>query len=376
MTRRATAPVALIAPVALFTVVLAVLGLPGTALADPPGPTDYRSEVVELIPPTDTIEVGVVGGDSFVTLAVDPGTEVVVIGYEGEPYLRIDPNGEVFENRRSPATYYNEERFGGSIPPEADAAAEPQWTRVGGGGSWAWHDHRAHRMEEFAPVNVERGDPVLDAVVPMVVDGSPVEVHIVSTWMPAPSRWPGLLGALVGLGVVIGLVLAAGRETGLAVSLVAVSALAFAVGTIQYRSLPAATGPRSLWWLAPLVALVCSLAALLVARRPARWAAPWAARWAARWAGVPVVVGASAIAAVQLLVWGFERRSGLGRAILPTDAPFWLDRFATGAALSAGLVASAVAVWTFVEPAMAGTGRRTGTGVSSSTRPAPARSPR
>ena len=35
-----------------------------------------------------------------------------------------------------------------------------------------------------------RGDQVFSDVVPIVVDGAPVDVRIASTWMPAPSRWP------------------------------------------------------------------------------------------------------------------------------------------------------------------------------------------
>ena len=43
-------------------------------------------------------------------------TEITVLGYEGEPYLRIGPNG-VFENLHSQATYINRTRLGGTVPP-------------------------------------------------------------------------------------------------------------------------------------------------------------------------------------------------------------------------------------------------------------------
>jgi hypothetical protein len=337
--------------VALVTAAVGAFGFPAPVHADPAGPTDYRSEVTDVVPPTDTVAVDIVGGDSFVRMSVDAGTEVVVLGYEAEPYLLIDASGDVYENRRSPATYYNEERFGGPIPPEADATAEPVWERVGRGGQWAWHDHRAHRMESFAPVNVSRGSPVLDAVVPLVVDGAPVEVHIVSTWMPAPSPWPGVIGALVAVVVLAGLARLLGPQIGIGVTLAAASAAALAAGAIQYRSLPPATGPRTLWWLAPLVALVCAVVAVVLARRSNQVSHP---------SQVPSWAAAAAIAAVQLVVWGAERRWALVRAILPTDAPFWFDRFATGAALAAGTAGLAVAAWAVIR----------------SLTPAPSRSPR
>jgi hypothetical protein len=69
-----------------------------------------------------------------------------------------------------------------------------------------------------------------------------------------------------------------------------------------------------------------------------------------------------------LAIWGFVKRDGLSAAIIPTSAPFWLDRFVTAAALAGGLALAAVALWwLFVSPvAVDATGRQT---VSDSTEP-------
>jgi len=306
---------------------------PSTALADPAGPTDYRSEVVSIDPPVPGLEVSIVGGDSFVHVTASPGTDVLVLGYAAEPYLWIQPDGSVVENRRSPATYYNEERYGAEIPTAADAAAAPEWVRIGSGGSWAWHDHRAHRMEPFAPVNASRGDQILDEVIPVVVDGVPVDIRISSVWQPAPSRLPMIAG-LVLAGLAVGAVAITGRSRALAPLALTIATAAAVVGLLQFRSLPSSTAPSTLWWLAPVAAMGFSLVAIWLEWRAGATSA--------------VSSAATAVAGLQLVVWGVERRVGLVRAVLPTDAPFWFDRLVTAAALAIGLGAAALAIVSMV----------------------------
>jgi hypothetical protein len=106
-------------------------------------------------------------------------------------------------------------------------------------------------------------------------------------------------------------------------------ALAVAVGAAQYTSLPSATGPRVVWIVLPIVAAVCAAVGLALAMRGQRFAADAAL----------LLVG------VELAIWGFVKRDGLSAAIVPTDAPFWLDRFATAAALVGGVLVAAVALW-------------------------------
>ncbi len=47
----------------------------------------------------------------------------------------------------------------------------------------------------------------------------------------------------------------------------------------------------------------------------------------------------------ELAIWGFVKRDGLSAAIVPTSMPFWLDRFATAAALAGGVSLAAIALW-------------------------------
>ncbi len=318
----------------LIVGVLAGLGLAGAvaspALADPPGPTDYQSEVRSVDPATPAIEVGVIGGDSFLELRVEPGVEAMVIGYQGEDYLWFRPDGSVLENQNSPATYLNADRYGNDgVPATARADAEPSWEEVATGGYWAWHDHRAHWMQSARPFGLDEGDQILEAVIPIVVDGETVEVTVISTWQPTPSPLAMWLGVVAGLGVGAGAwFLRGGRIPPVAAS-VPVVALAVGVGAAQYFSLPSATGPRPIWFVLPLIAAFSALVGVVLAERGMRFAADAAL----------LLVG------VELAVWGFVKRDGLSAAIVPTDAPFWLDRFATASALVGGVLLAAVALW-------------------------------
>jgi hypothetical protein len=303
----------------------------GTAFADPPRPTDYRSEVVSVTPKTDAIEVRVVGGDSFLELTAEAGVEVVVEGYEGEPYLRILADGGVEENQYSPARWLNDNRYGTTkVPPEADADAAPVWRRVGSGHRWAWHDHRTHWMSSVPPLGLHPGDQVLDEVVPLQVNGRDVEVGVVSTWVGEPSKLPWVLSSVAALVLTVAIALAGGRRP-LAWLALALSALALLVGGWQTLSLPSVVGPPPTAWALPATALVASIAAVVTEA---------VGRWSVFTRRALVVV-----AAAQLCVWLFVRRAVLTHPVLPTSAPFWFDRAATAAVGVSACVLVAAAVW-------------------------------
>jgi hypothetical protein len=315
---------------AALTVVISVLGIGSPAFADPAGPTDYESEVLSIEPPTPSITVEILGGDSFVELTARPGTEVVLDGYDAEPYLWFRPDGTVFENRASRTAYLNESRYGSDVPPEVAADAEPDWVQVGDAGRYAWHDHRAHWMQPIRPAGKRPGDQIVEAAIPMVVDGDDVLVTVASTWLPEPSRVPLAVGALAGLavaGVGLGLGLLR-RRSEWTLAVLPLTALTLTVGWLQYRSLPAETGPRLVWWALPAIAVVSAAVAAVLARRD---------RF--------VASAAALIAGTQLAIWGWIKRDGLTAAIIPTDAPGWLDRSVTLAALVGGVGVTVVALW-------------------------------
>ncbi len=305
------------------------------ALADPPGPTDYLSEVTEIDPAVDGIEMEIIGGDSFVLLTVDPGITVDVVGYAGEPYLRFLADGTVEENRWAPSKYLNEDRYGAiEMPDRASADAEPEWVVVADDGSYAWHDHRTHWMNETPPPNRGPGDQVAEGVVPVFVDRIEVDVTVVSIWQAPPSRIPVLLGLLVGGSVAV--IAWTSRPRVLDFLVLVMSLAATFVGAVAYWSTPSETGPPWSLWVLPATALVFSL---LVATR---------------------LLGLERhrsslllIATLELAGWGIAHLDWLWPAILPTSLPFWLDRL-----IASGVLVGAVGAATAVLLAVAAPNRR------------------
>jgi len=157
-----------------------------------------------------------------------------------------------------------------------------------------------------------------------VVDGVDVLVRTETVWLESASPVPAIVGALLGAG--LALALWKRREW----VLLGAAVLATGVGAVQYRSVPSLTGPTALMWALPLTALLAAVVAVTVR-------SPW------------VRLGAMWIGGAELVVWAFQRRAGFTAALLPTDAPFWLDRAITGLAGAAGLVALVFALARLVE---------------------------
>jgi hypothetical protein len=301
------------------------------ALADPPGPTTYQSEVVEIEPAASGFAVEIIGGDSFVLLTADAGVTVEIVGYNGEPYLRFLPDGSVEENAASPSKYVNEERFGRvALPDDVDATAAPDWEVVAANGSFAWHDHRTHWMNPVAPPGRGPGDQVAEGVVPMLVDGVGVDVTVVSIWQPAPPPLPAMSGLLFGAG----LGFAAIRRRPLA-SLVALglAAAALVVGAVAFLSVPAETVPPWSLYVFPLVSFLIALAVAYP---------KWLGRFGDTVRRQRTLL--LLLVAFELVAWGILHWDWLWLAILPTNLPFWLDRFVAATVLvgSGGVAVAAL----------------------------------
>jgi hypothetical protein len=156
---------------------------------------------------------------------VNTGDEVLVVeGYEGEPYLRIGPEG-VERNRRSPSTYLNDERVERrlssrtdvAMPRDVDPDADPEWIVIDDQPRALWHDHRVHWMSPSPPPFVEAG-PIARAMmgvnlvgvigragddagvfqtwtIPLVHGDRTAVLAGEMAWDDPPSAWPWIVAA-------------------------------------------------------------------------------------------------------------------------------------------------------------------------------------
>src|SRR6476620_11261615 len=160
-----------------------------------PRPSNYRSTVTKVEPPAPGVSVRIIDLGAKTELTNRTNTDVVVLGYEGEPYLRIGPDG-VFENVHSAATYINRTRQGGSVPEGVDTspALAPEWRKLSDGNSWAWHDHRAHYMGTGLPPVVQNSPGTFHHIsvgeVKFVHNGVTSTAFVALDWVPGPSSWP------------------------------------------------------------------------------------------------------------------------------------------------------------------------------------------
>jgi hypothetical protein len=172
-------------------------------------PSNYETTVNAITPRVAGLSVQSVDLGNQLELVNETGRDVLVLGYQGEPYLRIGARG-VFENRRSPATYLNRTRNGQTpVPDSADPGAAPEWHRIGSGTTARWHDHRVHWMGPQDPPEVARHPDqrhLIDHWQLQLRRGSrDITVSGDLLWVPGPQPWGWLLAALAAALAVVAL---------------------------------------------------------------------------------------------------------------------------------------------------------------------------
>ena len=176
------------------------------------GDANYRSKINSVTPAVDGLQLEVQNFDDHLELVNRTGKDVLVKGYDGEPYFRIGADGLVEVNLNSPTHYLNEDRFADvELPDRADAEARPDWSEVNDSGLYVWHDHRSHYMGVGTPSQVEDESVetvVFDYEIPMAVDGRPVSADGTLTWVgeqsgPPVFIWIALAAIVVGGALVV-----------------------------------------------------------------------------------------------------------------------------------------------------------------------------
>ncbi|HZQ84843.1 MAG TPA: hypothetical protein VFA83_08405, partial [Acidimicrobiales bacterium] len=162
-------------------------------------PTNFRSEIVSVLPALPGVTVEILDLGRRIRLTNHSRTELVVHGYQGEPYLRVGPNG-VFENTHSPAVYLNQPAppyatTSTTLPRAANPSAPPTWRRVSHSDTATWHDRRT-RWEGPSPASVRAAPHDRQVVSPWIVTVTRGRVDAAITgrilWVPPPSAIPWL----------------------------------------------------------------------------------------------------------------------------------------------------------------------------------------
>jgi hypothetical protein len=173
----------------LIAAAAAALLLAGAPLAAAhQGNPNMRSAVTAITPETDGITVTVLNNDDRLELHNTSGEDVVIEGYENEPYARVLGDGTVEVNTNSKAYYLNGDRYGDVTVP-AGLGSEPKWKRPSGTGRFEWHDHRMHWMSRSTPPQVKDEDAkahIFDWKVPITVAGAPGQIAGTLDWVPLP----------------------------------------------------------------------------------------------------------------------------------------------------------------------------------------------
>jgi hypothetical protein len=178
MTRRAARVLTLLAVAGTIVVGLAA---PAAAhsTSGPPA-SNFHSVVRGVVPAVPGVQARLGPDGERIELRVTGGARVTVLGYRGEPYLRVSAHG-VLENRSSPAVALNRSR----VPTGAASTGPlraPRWVRISSGDTAVWHDHRTHWMGGATPTMVER---------------APDRAHLVERW-EVPLHVAGKTGAIAG----------------------------------------------------------------------------------------------------------------------------------------------------------------------------------
>jgi hypothetical protein len=294
--------------VALAGLTMAILlATAAPAWADPAVPTNYRSRVTDLDPRVEGMTIQVTGGDAFLVAAVAPGHVLEIPGYFGEPYLRIDADGAVWRNENSPARYINVARYGITIPPEADAAAPPDWKQVGGGGTYAWHDHRTHWMSRDLPPTIvgDRAQLIFPWEFDVIFDGDPILVHGELFWFPSENPVGPLFIGILGLAPLAWW--RRDRTTLTAAHLAGLGAIALFVTTMQYAATPV-DRPFPSELALPTLVVILAVASVGLRSNPIR------------------ATAARLLSGVGLVIWGLSSLDVLTAPVLPSALPTSLER--------------------------------------------------
>jgi len=160
----------------------------GSPIGDQGSNYNYRSEVTRVSPAVPGLSLEVLEFADRLVMRNHTGKTVTVLGYEGEQYARVRPDGAVEVNTNSPAYYLNENFYANvKVPPTATPTATPHWSVVDRIGELEWHDHRIHWMSPAIPPEVKNKSKltkIFNWQVPIKVGSAPAMINGQLFWVP------------------------------------------------------------------------------------------------------------------------------------------------------------------------------------------------
>jgi len=202
------------------------LALAAASAAAHEGDPRYRSTVEAIVPATEGLSARVLDHDDALELTNRSGKDVVVLGEDGRPWIRLRADGAVQVDRAAEET--EEEHAGAGwklasyqLAHEGHEHEEPapaggraiHWATLDRTGRYAWHDARIRWTGAGLPpevVDESRETRISAWRVPIRVGDRPGAIQGTLTWVGEPAAEGGFpTGAAVSLGAIALLVLAA-----------------------------------------------------------------------------------------------------------------------------------------------------------------------
>jgi hypothetical protein len=152
---------------------------------------NYLTQVKTIQPRTDGVSVDVLNRSDQLLLHNTSGSDVVIMGYENEPYARVLADGTVEVNTKP--------------PPGVTRSSPAKWKVLSRTGRFEWHDHRMHWMGKARPAQVK--DPgvqtkIFDWKIPIEVGSTPGRIGGTLLWTPSPAGGAPV-GAIIAGAVIV-----------------------------------------------------------------------------------------------------------------------------------------------------------------------------
>jgi hypothetical protein len=270
---------------------------------------DYRATVMTQKGP---FAARVYRTDRALRLVVTRGHSVIVLGYLGEPLVRIDDRGAAV-NAASPSAPST-----GLLKKSRRASKLPiAWHRLSGSGAVTWHDSRLRGL----PPGVSRAG----WTVPLLIDGQRSRLRGELFRFPKPALWPWLLLAAMFAAVVAVLPFSRDRRRVVAgaIGFGVLAALAFVVSASAF-ALDASASPGT--WIFGADGLVfVALGLGILIKGPQH-----------------LHVGAAVGLGLLALAFALTKAEVFFHPVVLAVVPGWATRLAVAAAVCSGVSAAAL----------------------------------